>query len=114
MNAILQRFTRARAVANRRLTGEETLTVQLLVEAGDTLRVRRAIVSMLQSDIDILSVAPVPRDTRVRLTIRFKRGAREQLLAALMKTVESGEFGMIRPLLRSVSHAGGARSAALS
>jgi hypothetical protein len=96
-----QSLTRRASVAytDRSTRGPEScqhvLSLPLLVDERDVLRVRRAVIQSADGKVEIVRCVPIRKTTKVRLTIELQAGALDETFYRIMRSIESGEFGRI-------------------
>jgi hypothetical protein len=78
---------------------QRTLSLPLVVDERDVLRVRRAVIQSAGGKVDIVRCVPIRKSTKVRLTIELQAGALDDTLHGIMQSIESGELGRIDPAL---------------
>ena len=82
----------ARVVELRR----HRLSLPLVVDERDVLRVRRAVIQSARGNVEIVRCAPIRRSTKVRLIIELQAGTLDATFRRIMQSIEAGEFGRIR------------------
>jgi hypothetical protein len=76
-------------------TSERRLTLPLVVDERDVLRVRKAAIQNSGGRVEIVRCVPIRKSTKVRLTIEFQAGALEETMHHVMRSIAAGEFGRI-------------------
>jgi hypothetical protein len=69
------------------------LSLLVIVEAGDVLKARRAIVRSADAHVEIMRCIPIPHSSRVRLVVELDAAALEETLVRIMGSLEQGELG---------------------
>jgi hypothetical protein len=103
--AVIYSFSLARraaiAHADRPAHGAEPrqhrLSLPLVVDERDVLRVRRAVIQTAGGMVEIVRCAPIRKTTKVRLTIELQAGALDETIQRILQSIKAGEFGRIGP-----------------
>lgn len=74
---------------------QQRLSLALVVNDCDVLRVRKAVIQSAGGKIEIVRCVPIRRSTKVRLSIELQAGALDAILQRIMQSIESGEFGRV-------------------
>jgi len=71
------------------------LSLPLVVDERDVLRVRRAVIQSAGGKVEIVRCVPIRKTTKVRLTIELQAGALDETIRCIMQSIEAGELGRI-------------------
>ena len=74
---------------------QHRLSLPLVVDERDVLRVRRAVIQSAGGKVEIVRCAPIRNSTKVRLTIELHAGALDETIRCIMQSIEAGELGRI-------------------
>jgi hypothetical protein len=74
---------------------QHRLSLPLVVDERDVLRVRRAVIQNAGGTIEIVRCTPIRKSTKVRLTIELQAGALDETIHRIMQSIEAGELGPI-------------------
>jgi hypothetical protein len=95
--SLVQRANLAHPNHSSHVSGDcqHTLSLPLVVDQRDVLRVRRAVIQSAGGKVDIVRCVPIRKSTKVRLTIELQAGEIADTLHGIMQSIEAGEFGRI-------------------
>ena len=74
---------------------QHRLSLPLLVDERDVLRVRRAVIQSAGGKVEIVRCEPIRKSTKVRLTIELQAGALDDIIQRIMQSIEAGELGRV-------------------
>jgi len=74
---------------------QHSLSLPLVVDERDVLRVRRAVIQSAGGKVEIVRCAPVRNSTKVRLTIELQAGALGETIQRILQSIKAGELGRI-------------------
>jgi hypothetical protein len=74
---------------------QHRLSLPLVVDERDVLRVRRAVIQNAGGKVEIVRCVPIPNSRKVRLTIELQAGALDETIRRVMQSIEAGELGRI-------------------
>lgn len=74
---------------------QHRLSMPLVVDERDVLRVRKAVIQNAGGKVEIVRCVPIRKSTKVRLIIEFQAGALEETTHRIMRSIAAGEFGRI-------------------
>ena len=74
---------------------QHRLSLPLVVDERDVLRVRRAVIQSAGGTVEIVRCTPIRKSTKVRLTIELQAGALDETIHRIMQSIEAGELGRI-------------------
>ena len=74
---------------------QHSLSLPLVVDERDVLRVRRAVIQNAGGKVEIVRCVPIRKSTKVRLIIELQAGALDETIRRIMQSIEAGEFGRI-------------------
>ena len=74
---------------------ERGLSLPVVVEERDVLRVRRAVIQTTGGMVEIVRCVPIRKTTKVRLIIEFQAGALDEVLRRILQSIEAGELGRV-------------------
>ena len=87
------------AHSNRRAlapdTGQHRLSLPLVVDECEVLRVRKAVVQSAGGKLEIVRCALIRNSRKVRLTIALQAGAFDETMRRIMQSIEAGELGRL-------------------
>jgi hypothetical protein len=76
-------------------TRPHRLSLPLVVDERDVLRVRKAVIQSAGGKVEIVRCVPIRKSTKVRLTIELQAGALDETIHRIMQSIEAGELGRI-------------------
>ncbi len=76
-------------------TGQHRLSLPLVVDECDVLRVRKAVIQSAGGKVEIVRCVPIRNSRKVRLTIEFQAGALDETVCRIMQSIEAGELGRL-------------------
>jgi hypothetical protein len=82
--------------AKRLRGGPKRVTLILVVEERDILRVRKAVIQSGNEHIEILRCMPVRGASKVRMAITLDPSTLDDTVLRIMRAIGSGEFGQVR------------------
>jgi hypothetical protein len=96
-HSLAQRATVAHANCHTRVPDprQHRLSLPLVVDERDVLRVRKAVIQSAGGTVEIVRCAPIRNSTKVRLTIELQAGALDETIRRVMQSIEAGELGRI-------------------
>src|SRR5471030_105253 len=74
---------------------QHRLSLPLVVDECDVLRVRRAVIQSAGGKVEIVRCVPIRNSTKVRLTIELRAGAIDETIQRIMQSIKAGELGRI-------------------
>ena len=74
---------------------QQRLSLPLVVDERDVLRVRRAVIQSAGGKVEIVRCVPIRKSTKVRLIIELQAGALDETIRRILQSIEAGEFGRI-------------------
>lgn len=74
---------------------QHRLSLPLVVNECDVLRVRKAVIQSAGGNVEILRCVPIRNSAKVRLVIEFQAGALGETIDRIMQSIEAGELGRI-------------------
>ena len=74
---------------------QHRLSLPLVVNERDVLRVRKAVIQSAGGKVEIVRCVPIRRSTKVRLTIELQAGALDETIHSILQSIETGELGRI-------------------
>ena len=74
---------------------QHRLSLPLVVDERDVLRVRRAVIQSAGGKVEIVRCVPIRKSTKVRLSIELQAGALDETIRCIMQSIEAGELGRI-------------------
>ena len=95
--SLAQRATAAHAVRPARAPDprQHRLSLPLVVDERDVLRVRRAVIQSAGGKVEIVRCLPIRKSTKVRLTIELQAGALDETIGRILQSIEAGELGRV-------------------
>ena len=72
---------------------QHRLSLPLVVEERDVLRVRRNVIQNAGDNVEIVRCVPIHNSTKVRLTIELRAATLDEAMHHIMQSIEAGEFG---------------------
>jgi hypothetical protein len=96
-HSLAQRASAAHANRSPRVPDprQHRLSLPLVVDERDVLRVRRAVIQSAGGKVEIVRCVPIRRSTKVRLTIELQPGALDETIRSILQSIEAGELGRI-------------------
>ena len=96
-HSLAQRASAAHAVRPARAPDarQHRLSVPLVVDERDVLRVRRAVIQSAGGKVEIVRCVPIRKSTKVRLTIELQADALDETIQRIMQSIEAGELGRL-------------------
>jgi len=76
-------------------SGNGRLSLLVVVEAGDVLKARRAIVQSGDAHVEVMRCIPIPHSSRVRLIVELDEGALGETLLRITGSLQKGELGRV-------------------
>ena len=89
---ILARTSRA---AFQQDSGDGRLAFLVIVEAGDVLKARRAIVQSGEDHVEVMRCMPIPHSSQVRLIVELDEAALGETLLRIAGSLQKGELGRV-------------------
>ena len=74
---------------------QHRLSLPLVVDERDVLRVRRAVIQSAGGKVEIVRCVPISNSRKARLTIELQAGALDETVYRIMQSIEAGELGRI-------------------
>ena len=74
---------------------QHRLSLPLVVDERDVLRVRRAVIQSAGGKVEIVRCVPIPNSRKIRLTIELQAGALDETIQSIMRSIEAGELGRV-------------------
>ena len=93
--SLAQRATAAHAPARAPDPRQHRLSLPLVVDERDVLRVRRAVIQSAGGKVEIVRCVPIRNSTNARLTIELQAGALDETIQRIMQSIKAGELGRI-------------------
>jgi hypothetical protein len=95
--SLAQRANAAHAVRPARAPDarQHRLSLPLVVDERDVLRVRRAVIQSAGGKVEIVRCVPISNSRKARLTIELQAGALDETVYRIMQSIEAGELGRI-------------------
>jgi hypothetical protein len=95
--SLAQRATAAHANRPARASDarERRLSLPLVVNERDVLRVRRAVIQIAGGKVEIVRCLPIRNSTKVRLTVELHAGALDATIQRILQSIGEGELGRI-------------------
>jgi hypothetical protein len=93
--SLAQRATAAHVPARAPDPRQHRLSLPLVVDERDVLRVRRAVIQSAGGKVEIVRCVPIRKSTKVRLTIELQADALDETIQRIMQSIEAGELGRI-------------------
>ena len=92
-----QRASAAHAIHPRPApdTRQHRLSLPLVVDECDVLRVRKAVIQSAGGKVEIVRCVPIRSSRKVRLTIELQAGALDETVYRIMQSIEAGELGRL-------------------
>ncbi|HYA46513.1 MAG TPA: hypothetical protein VEF92_03080 [Burkholderiales bacterium] len=82
--------------ANRQQdSGDGRLALFVIVEGGDVLKARRAIVQSGEAHVEVMRCMPVPHSSQVRLIVELDEAALGETLLRITGSLQKGELGRV-------------------
>ena len=72
---------------------EPMATLLITIEADSVALLRRAVISVCGTSVELLRAQAVPRSTKMRVWLILAESAATDAMSVIMKTVPYGEFG---------------------
>ena len=96
-HSLAQRASAAHAVRPARAPDarQHRLSLPLVVDERDVLRVRRAVIQSAGGKVEIVRCVPIPNSRKIRLTIELQADALDETIQRIMQSIEAGELGRI-------------------
>jgi hypothetical protein len=76
-------------------TRQHRLTLPLVVDECDVLRVRKAVIKSAGGKVGIVRCVPISNSRKARLTIELQAGALDETVYRIMQSIEAGELGRL-------------------
>ena len=76
-------------------TRQHRLSLPLVVDECDVLRVRKAAIKSAGGKVEIVRCVPIRNSRKVRLTIELQAGALDETVYRIMQSIEAGELGRL-------------------
>jgi len=93
--SLAQRASAAHAPARVPDPRQHRLSLPLVVDERDVLRVRKAVIQSAGGKVEIVRCVPIRSSTKVRLTIELQAGALDETIRCILQSIEAGELGRI-------------------
>ena len=95
--SLAQRATAAHAIRPARAPDprQHRLSLPLVVDERDVLRVRRAVIQSAGGKVEIVRCVPIRKSTKVRLTTELQADALDETIQRIMQSIEAGDLGRI-------------------
>jgi hypothetical protein len=90
-----ERVPGMRRAERQRGFGGGRLSFFVIVEAGDLLNARRAIVQSGDAHVELMRCVPIPHSSRVRLIVELDEAALGDTLLRITGSLQRGEFGRV-------------------
>jgi hypothetical protein len=75
--------------------GNGRLSLLVIVEGGDVLRARRAILQSADNCVELMRCIPIPHSSRVRLIVELDEAALGETLLRITGSLQKGELGRV-------------------
>jgi hypothetical protein len=74
---------------------QHRLSLPLVVEERDILRVRRTVIQNAGDNVENVRCVPIRNSTKVRLTIELRAATLDEAMHHIMQAIEAGELGRV-------------------
>jgi hypothetical protein len=74
---------------------QHRLTLPLVVDERDVLRVRRAVIQSAGGKVEMVRCVPIRNSAKVRLTVDLQAGVLDETIQRIMQSIEPGELRRI-------------------